>query len=263
MATTITRKKAQQKSAAPNRSKTALKAETSKPKSIDRIQLSRESTDQDAKGRSDDFLKGFQDNFELKNPKETAKSLYSDFRAGELSREELKSRIEELRETDPEAAKLLEEMLRGKKAQKEQKAEASAEHPAAAPGEHAGGHAPGGAHPAGGAHGPQQASQKLDNVPSGFLWKPNSESNGNLVILLPPSWRAKSVTVRGDQMIQSANKQGNTGPGGPNGGREHFRFSSPGHAFGSRATVEVKLVDGTSQTIDIPNTGARNEGKGK
>ena len=83
----------------------------------------------------------------------------------------------------------------------------------------------------------------------GFLWKPVSDSNGNLVVLLPSQYNGKvsSVSVNGERGSFS---------GIANGNRTHWRFSKPGAAYGSNARV-VATTSGGNVSWTVPNTGAR------
>lgn len=97
------------------------------------------------------------------------------------------------------------------------------------------------------------------NAPAGFLWKPVSDSDGNLAILLPPRMTGKVVAVRvlsPDGQVLEEGRHGGVG----NGGREHFRFKRPGGAFPPNCQVQILMKDGSQQTIPIPNPGVRNEG---
>jgi hypothetical protein len=89
---------------------------------------------------------------------------------------------------------------------------------------------------------------------SGFVWKPRSESNGRLVVLLPSSFAGKvgNVTIRrGSETVESGVFVGNT-----NGNRPTFRFSQWGGAYGGDLTVVANLNGGGRATWSIPN-GAR------
>ena len=83
----------------------------------------------------------------------------------------------------------------------------------------------------------------------GFLWKPVSDSNGNLVVLLPSQYngKVKSVSVNGEQGSFS---------GIANGNRSHWRFSKPGAAYGANARV-VAATSGGNVSWTVPNAGSR------
>jgi hypothetical protein len=83
-----------------------------------------------------------------------------------------------------------------------------------------------------------------------FLWKPQGESTGKLVVLLPARFTGKvsGVTVNGES--------GNYG-GVHNGGREHYRYSKPGSAYDAPATIRASLKDGGSETWSVPSPGTR------
>jgi len=70
----------------------------------------------------------------------------------------------------------------------------------------------------------------------GFVWKPISEGDGNLVILLPSYSSATSLSVNGEQ----ARYVGRT-----NGDRSTHRLGSPGCAYGAFPTIETDTADET------------------
>jgi hypothetical protein len=99
-------------------------------------------------------------------------------------------------------------------------------------------------------------------APAGFLWKPVSDSDGKLAVLLPPSMTGKVTGVRilspqGDQL--ATGKSG----GVANGGREHFRFDRAGGNFPSGSKVVIQFKNGGQQEVTIQQTGVRNEGSKK
>lgn len=83
----------------------------------------------------------------------------------------------------------------------------------------------------------------------GFLWKPVSDSNGKLVVLLPSRYNGKvsSVTVNGEKGSFS---------GIANGNRTHWRFSKPGAGYGSNVRVVAATSSG-NVTWTVPNGGRR------
>jgi hypothetical protein len=90
-----------------------------------------------------------------------------------------------------------------------------------------------------------------------FLWKPKSDKNGKLAVLIPSSLTGKIDEVA----IVSADKkrvlQKGKFAGVGNGDREHFRFAKSGDKFPDGSIVWIKLKDGTSRHIVIKETGAR------
>lgn len=91
----------------------------------------------------------------------------------------------------------------------------------------------------------------------GFLWKPISEKDGKLAILLPPSLTGK---VKGLRILSPDGKTTigrGRASGVANGEREHFRFTKPGSHFPDGCKVEIELKDGTKRLIDIPETSER------
>lgn len=92
-------------------------------------------------------------------------------------------------------------------------------------------------------------SSSSANVSSGFLWKPVSDNDRKLVVLLPSSFANKvnSVTVNGERGRFSSIA---------NGGRPHYRFSKPGSGYGRSATVVVNSRFG-KYVYRISNTSTR------
>ena len=92
---------------------------------------------------------------------------------------------------------------------------------------------------------------------SGFLFKPESDSDGNLAVLLPPSLTgniAKLVLKDGDTELEEG-RDGGVG----NGDRQHYRFSKPGGDYPAGLIVEATLLDGTIKTWTIEDTSERVE----
>lgn len=83
----------------------------------------------------------------------------------------------------------------------------------------------------------------------GFLWKPVSESDGKLVVLLPPGLTGQvasagiysSLPPSGETLIEKGRFSGDSA----NGGRAHFRFSKPGGAYADGVYVVAHLKDGS------------------
>jgi hypothetical protein len=114
----------------------------------------------------------------------------------------------------------------------------------------------GGAAPVGGGSSPKTPLGGVIDGDGGFLYKPFSDSDGNLVVLTPESLAGQvaSVTVRGPDggVLATGIPKGNG-----NGGRDHFRFDQPGSAFPPNITIEVQLVDGSSKSYPIGNPSLR------
>ena len=92
----------------------------------------------------------------------------------------------------------------------------------------------------------------------GFLWKPVSESDGNLVVLLPGSLRGNvsgCAIFRGSSRVESGRFAGDT----HNGRRPHYRFSMPGAGYGRGLTVRATLRSGGSRSFSVPNGASRVE----
>lgn len=99
--------------------------------------------------------------------------------------------------------------------------------------------------------------RKLD----GFLWKPVSDSDGKLVILLPTTMKGRVRSVRilspnGAEVIARGRSTGYA-----NGDRQHFRFTKKGAHFPDGALVSIVGFGGTERRLKIPDTGRRIEGR--
>lgn len=100
-----------------------------------------------------------------------------------------------------------------------------------------------------------------DGAMTGFLWKPRSESNGRLVVLLPQHLTGNVVSAgihstdsaSADTMIEAGRFAGDT----HNGNRAHFRFESTGAAYGANVWVIATTADGQKLGWNIPNGAAR------
>ena len=90
----------------------------------------------------------------------------------------------------------------------------------------------------------------------GFLYKPVSDSSGNLVVLLPSSYTGNIAGVVLKDEAGAELGEGTYGGVG-NGGREHFRFPQPGGEYPSNLTVEVRFKDGSIQTYLIADSSQR------
>ena len=113
-----------------------------------------------------------------------------------------------------------------------------------------------GAPAAGGASGPKTPLGGTVDGTGGFLYKPTSDSDGNLVVLTPErmAGNVASVVVRGpDGSVLATGRPAGNG----NGGRDHFRFDKPGSSLPPNVTIEVKLRDGTTSSYPIGNPSLR------
>jgi hypothetical protein len=93
---------------------------------------------------------------------------------------------------------------------------------------------------------------------SGFLFKPTSESDGKLVVLLPPrlAGLVKGLSLVGPngEVIEAGRFTGNG-----NGGRDHYRFSRPGGQYADGLTVQAALTTGELVRYTIRETSQRTE----
>ncbi len=90
----------------------------------------------------------------------------------------------------------------------------------------------------------------------GFLFKPESDNTGNLVVLLPSQF---SNNVQSCSLTNAKGKvlEEGTASGIANGDREHFRFSRPGSDYPSGLYVEVKLRNGEALRYQISDPSQR------
>ncbi len=105
-------------------------------------------------------------------------------------------------------------------------------------------------------------SQPLDGS-GGFLWKPESESDGNLVVLLPTELRGQidKVEIHSEMPPSEENKLGEGRFAGDehNGARLHYRFDKPGAEYGNNAHVVAYKDTGEVLEWLIPNGADRND----
>ena len=92
---------------------------------------------------------------------------------------------------------------------------------------------------------------------SGFLWKPVSDKDGRLAVLLPPHMTGRVAAVAIIAPDGSRTLQSGRSSGVGNGDREHFRFSKPGGQFPDGSIVLVKMKDGSRHHISIRETSRR------
>lgn len=91
-----------------------------------------------------------------------------------------------------------------------------------------------------------------------FLWKPVSESDGNLAVLFPSNYRKEDLRsiaiVTADGRSSQASRISQTGV---NGDRIHARFSRPGSSFGTSPRVVMTFKDGTTRSWNVPGGAKR------
>ncbi len=91
----------------------------------------------------------------------------------------------------------------------------------------------------------------------GFVWKPVSESDHKLVVLLPSQFKGNVescwIANAGGGVIEVGNFAGDT----HNGNRPHYRFSKPGSGYGANIQVVARLKSGGTESWAIPNGASR------
>lgn len=95
-------------------------------------------------------------------------------------------------------------------------------------------------------------------IGDGFLFKPISEGDGNLVVLLPKSMSGdvSGVTIKDSsgQILDEGRVMGDY-----DDGRPYFRFASPGSAYPDNITVTAMMSDGTDYDYKIASPSQRYE----
>lgn len=97
---------------------------------------------------------------------------------------------------------------------------------------------------------------------AGFLWKPASESDGRLVVLLPQALTGNvtNAGIYSSLPPTEANKieEGRFSGDTHNGGRAHFRFSQSGGAYPDGSYIVAELRGGEKVTFKIGDSSSRN-----
>ncbi|MCB0352975.1 MAG: hypothetical protein KDD64_05595 [Bdellovibrionales bacterium] len=90
----------------------------------------------------------------------------------------------------------------------------------------------------------------------GFVFKPESDSDGRLVVILPADLTNQISDVllkdEDDTILERGRMSGVA-----NGGREHFRFEQAGGDYPENLTVEVRMTNGEILSYEIPNPSER------
>lgn len=104
--------------------------------------------------------------------------------------------------------------------------------------------------------------QSLDG-PGGFLWKPESITDGNLGVLLPSSMAGTVDRVEIHSALPATEEtkveQGNYSGQEPDSGRPLYRFSEPGEAYGQNLYVVAFNNSGDTATWDIDDGAERHD----
>ena len=93
-----------------------------------------------------------------------------------------------------------------------------------------------------------------------FLWKPISEGDGNLVVLMPKGSTDTSLSIKDSSgnVIETAQKTGTY-----EDGRPMFRFSKPGASYGSNVSVGGQTISkGASRNVDGKSVKGGDSGDG-
>ena len=93
----------------------------------------------------------------------------------------------------------------------------------------------------------------------GFVWKPRSESDGRLVVLMPPQYRGNVQSAHIANSSGGVVEQGRFAGDVHNGRRPHYRFSEHGSAYGPDLFFVADLQDGRTIHWPIANGASRQE----
>ncbi len=103
----------------------------------------------------------------------------------------------------------------------------------------------------------QEIGTALKKSNGEFLWKPQSDKDGKLAILLPKglTGKVKGVQILSPDGTKVLGKGKFSGVG--NGEREHFRFGKAGGGYPDGAIVVITLEDGSKRHVTIKETSDR------
>ena len=90
----------------------------------------------------------------------------------------------------------------------------------------------------------------------GFVFKPHSDHEGKLVILLPAELANQVASVLLEDENGNVVEHGSSS-GHANGGREHFRFTKPGEDYPQNLTVRITENNQATHTYFIPDPAQR------
>jgi len=100
------------------------------------------------------------------------------------------------------------------------------------------------------------------NRMGGFLWKPVG-NDGNLVVLLPSRLTGhvnrENVIIASHPDGSGRVETGRFAGAEDNGGREHFRFSKPGAAYGDNLYIVADVLGGADESWFVPAGSVRTE----
>ncbi len=108
----------------------------------------------------------------------------------------------------------------------------------------------------------ESAAQSLDGE-GGFLWKPVSEGDGKLVVLLPTELRGKIDRAEIHSALPPSEEtkieEGRFSGDSTNGNRPHFRFDKEGSGYGNDIYLVCYKDDGSYLSWSIEDGAKRND----
>jgi hypothetical protein len=104
---------------------------------------------------------------------------------------------------------------------------------------------------------PKDSPSEAGRPSNTFVWKPASEKDGKLAVVIPAKFTPDVVSVvLRDPSTNKVIAQGRPSGVG-NGQRAHYRFSKPGSEYPKKVVVEVELKSGAIKRYSISDSSHR------
>lgn len=108
----------------------------------------------------------------------------------------------------------------------------------------------------------QNDSNATSSSSAEFLWKPKSESDGKLVVLLPSEFRGSVISTRIYSALPASSEtfveEGRFSGDDHNGNRPHYRFRFDGGSYPKNSYVVATMRNGETVSFKIGETSSRN-----
>ena len=112
------------------------------------------------------------------------------------------------------------------------------------------------------AAGPAPTGEQALDGAGGFLWKPEAEKDGKLVVILPSSFTGNATKLEIHKSLPATEEtkvEEGSYAGVGNEGREHFRFSQSGGSYGDNLYVVATNADGTQASWKVDDGAKRTD----